>query len=91
MRASASCARRLQRFETLSGLDEVWPVKGMLPMALPDETWLRWISRGAVLEAEVQDGDGFRNVLTHTEAERITGLLLSHKLAGKLELELVRE
>ncbi|MDP2271165.1 MAG: hypothetical protein Q8K32_10575 [Archangium sp.] len=76
---------------TLSGLDEVWPVKGMLPMALPDGTWLRWISRGAVLEAEVQDGDGFRNVLTHTEAERITGLLLSHKLAGKLELELVRE
>ena len=76
---------------TLSGLNEVWPVKGTLPMALPDGTWLRWISRGAVLEAEVQDGDGFRNVLTHTEAERITGLLLSHKLAGKLELELVRE
>ncbi len=76
---------------TLSGLNEVWPVKGMLPMALPDGSWLRWISRGAVLEAEVQDGDGFRNVLTHTEAERITGLLLSHKLAGKLELELVRE
>ncbi len=78
-------------YQTLSGLTEVWPVKGMLPMALPDGTWLRWISRGAVLEAEVQDGDGFRNVLTHTEAERITGLLLSHKLAGKLELELVRE
>lgn len=70
---------------------EVWPVKGMLPMILPDGTWLRWISRGAVLEAEVQEGEAFRNLLSHDEAERITGLLLSHKLAGRLELELVRE
>lgn len=69
---------------------EVWPVKAMLPMTLPDGTWLRFISRGAVLEAEVQDGEGFRNVLSHGEAERITGLLLSHKLAGRVELELVR-
>ena len=60
-------------------------------MPLPDGTWLRWISRGAVLEAEIQEGEGFRNLLTHDEAERITGLLLSHKLAGRLELELVRE
>lgn len=77
--------------EALAGRPEVWPVKGMLPMILPDGTWLRWISRGAVLEAEVLEGEGFRNVLTHDEAERITGLLLSHKLAGRLELELVRE
>ena len=70
---------------------EVWPVKGVLPMQLPDGSWLRWISRGAVLEAEVQEGDGFRNLLTPDEAERVTGLLLSHKLAGRLELELVRE
>lgn len=76
---------------TLSPLKDVWPVKGMIPMTLPDGTWLRWISRGAVLEAEVQEGEGFRNLLTHEEAERVTGLLLSHKLAGKLELELVRE
>lgn len=75
----------------LTARAEVWPVKGMLPMPLPDGTWLRWISRGAVLEAEIQDGEGFRNLLTHEEAERITGLLLSHKLAGRLELELVRE
>ncbi|MDP1824820.1 MAG: hypothetical protein Q8L48_16310 [Archangium sp.] len=76
---------------TLTPLKDVWPVKGMIPLTLPDGTWLRWISRGAVLEAEVQDGEGFRNLLTHEEAERVTGLLLSHKLAGKLELELVRE
>jgi|APLak6261675434_1056106.scaffolds.fasta_scaffold04919_3 hypothetical protein len=70
---------------------EVWPVKGMLPLALPAAGWMRWISRGAVLEAEVQDGDGFRNLLTRDEAERITGLLLTHKLAGALDLELVRD
>jgi hypothetical protein len=75
----------------LSAREQIWPVKGMLPMPLPDGTWLRWISRGAVLEAEIQEGEGFRNLLTHDEAERITGLLLSHKLAGRLELELVRE
>ena len=76
---------------TLEERRDVWPVKGMLPLTLPDGSWLRWITRGAVLEAEVQDGEGFRNLLTQQEAERVTGLLLSHKLAGKLELELVRE
>jgi len=75
----------------LSERRDVWPVKGMLPLTLPDGSWLRWISRGAVLEAEVQDGESFRNLLSHEEAERVTGLLLSHKLAGRLELELVRE
>jgi hypothetical protein len=75
----------------LSSRAEVWPVKGILPLTLPDGTWVRWISRGPVLEAEVREGDGFRNVLSADEAERITGLLLAHKLSGKLELELVRE
>ncbi len=75
----------------LSSRPEMWPVKGVLPAMLPDGTWMRWIARGAVLEAEVQDADGFRNVLTRDEAERITGLLLANKLAGKVELELVRE
>ena len=76
---------------TLEERRDVWPVKGMLPLTLPDGSWLRWLTRGPVLEAEVQDGEGFRNLLTQQEAERVTGLLLSHKLAGKLELELVRE
>ncbi|MCA2977897.1 MAG: hypothetical protein INH41_15245 [Myxococcaceae bacterium] len=66
-----------------------WPVKGMLFLALPGLT-MRWLSRGAVLEAEVADGEGFRNLLTRDEAEQITGALLSLKLAGALELELVR-
>jgi hypothetical protein len=52
---------------------------------------MRWVARGVVLEAEVQDGEVFRNQLTRDEAERITGLLLANKLAGKLELELVRD
>ncbi len=75
----------------LEGLAEVWPVKGGLPVRLPDGSWMRWVARGPVLEAEVRDGEGFRNVLTREEAERLTGLLLANKLAGKLELELVRE
>lgn len=70
---------------------EVWPVKGSLPTQLPGGAWMRWVARGVVLEAEVQDGEVFRNQLTRDEAERITGLLLANKLAGKLELELVRD
>lgn len=75
---------------SLSSRAEVWPVKGMLPVVLPGGSWARWISRGAVMEAEVQDGEGFRNLLTEGEAERMTGLLLSHKLAGRVEMELGR-
>jgi hypothetical protein len=52
--------------------------------------FVRWLERGAVLEAEVADGDGFRNQLTTKEAEQLTGALLSLKLEGKVELELVR-
>ncbi|MCU0702330.1 MAG: hypothetical protein MUC96_38025 [Myxococcaceae bacterium] len=55
-----------------------------------DGVTLRWLSRGAVLEAEVADGDGFRNLLSREEAEQLTGALLSLKLAGAIELELVR-
>ena len=67
------------------------PVKGMIPLALPDGGWMRWVSRGAVLEAELLDGAAFRNVLSAAEAERVTGLLLAHRLAGRIELELVRD
>jgi len=51
---------------------------------------VRWLERGAVMEAEVADGDGFRNMLTVHEAEQLTGALLSLKLDGRIELELVR-
>lgn len=70
---------------------DLLPVKGMIPLSLPDGGFMRWVSRGAVLEAEVLDGDAFRNVLTAAEAERATGLLLAHRLAGRIELELVRD
>jgi hypothetical protein len=73
----------------LSGLDRLWPLKGML-LQVGTELIVRWLSRGAVLEAEVLDHDAFRNRLTRDEAERITGALLSMKLEGRLELELVR-
>jgi hypothetical protein len=74
----------------LSGLDAVWPVKGMLPMPTPIGL-ARWLQRGPIMEAEVADGAGFRNVLTKEEAERLTGHLLALKLAGKVELELARD
>lgn len=75
---------------TLAAARDVWPVKGMLALPL-GAGWVRWISRGAVLEAEVLDHQAFRNVLTAAEAEQVTGLLLAHKLAGRIELELVRD
>ena len=68
---------------------EVWPVKGMIPLWLPGERRMaRWLQRGAVMEAEVADGAGFRNLLGADEAERLLGLMLSLKMAGTLELEL---
>lgn len=67
----------------------LWPIKAMVPMLLP-MGFVRWLARGAVLEAELADGDGFRNLLTHAEAEQVTGALLALKLAGRIELELVR-
>lgn len=70
---------------------EVWPVKGALRFQLPDGRWVRWVSRGVVLEAEVLDGDAARNVITEAEAEAITGALLALQLAGKLALQLVRD
>jgi hypothetical protein len=73
------------------GPPDLLPVKGMIPLALPGGGAMRWVSRGAVLEAEVLDGDAFRNVLTAAEAEQVTGLLLAHRLAGRIELELVRD
>lgn len=74
----------------LAARTQMWPVKGHLPMQW-GARWLRWVARGAVLEAELEDQGSFRNVLTREEAEQITGVLLTHKLAGKIELELVRE
>lgn len=78
----------------LDAQPEVWPLKGYLLQPVPDADggvrFVRWLTRGPVLEAELEDGYGFRNVLSREEAERVTGALLTLKLAGKIELELGR-
>lgn len=66
---------------------QVLPLKGILMMSGPPV--VRWVERGPVMEAEVADGDGFRNVLTAHEAETIGGLLLKMKLQQQIELELL--
>ncbi len=75
--------------QLLDSKTEVLPLKGMLPMRLP--TLLRLIERGPVMEAELADGVGFRNVLARDEAERIAGHLLKMKLEGWIQLELLAE
>jgi hypothetical protein len=78
----------------LTARAEVWPIKAMIPLWVQSgdgsQVLCRWLERGAVMEAEVADGEAFRNLLTRDEAERITGALLALKLDGKLDLELVR-
>jgi hypothetical protein len=70
---------------------EVLPVKGLLPVFVPrpegGEDFFRLLQRGPVLEVEVAEGPGFRNVLTREESERFAGHLLRLKLEGRLELE----
>lgn len=70
----------------------VLPVKGLLPLRvrLPDggAGFARLLQRGPVMEAELQEGDGFRGLLTVTEAEQLAAELLRLKLEGRLELEL---
>ncbi len=73
---------------TLAALPDVWPVKGLLPVL--EAPAMRWLTRGAVLEAEVADGEGWRNLLTREEAEVITSRLLKAKLAGAIDFELGR-
>lgn len=87
--APAVRANGMKLLGILTSLTEVWPLKGMLPM-IDGPRFVRWLSRGAVLEAELAEGDGFRNVLQREEAEQITARLLTLKLEGKLQLELSR-
>ena len=77
-----------QQLESLLSTNiEVLPLKGILLMSGPPV--VRWVERGPVMEAEVADGDGFRNVLNSHEAEAIGGLLLKMKLKQQIELELL--
>jgi hypothetical protein len=68
------------------------PVKGFLPLFVPrpggGEDFVRLLQRGPVMEAELQDADAFRNVLSLDEAERLGGHLLRLKVEGRIELEL---
>jgi hypothetical protein len=77
--------------KVLTDQSTVWPVKGALLVPDREGPWVRWAARGPVLEAEVQDADVFRNLLSQAEAERVTGQLLAHKLAGRIELELLAD
>ncbi len=74
----------------LAPLPEFWPVKAQLPMLPPtvDGRFFRWAARGVVLEAELADGAGFRNLLSADEAEELLSLLLTLRLSGKLGFEL---
>lgn len=69
--------------------EALWPIKSMVPLLLP-MGFVRLRERGAVMEAEIADGENFRNLLTRGEAEALTGALLAFKLEGRIELELVR-
>jgi hypothetical protein len=67
------------------------PIRGFLPIDVPTPEGprlFRALQRGVVLELEVQDGAGFRNVLTREEGERLAGHLIRLKAEGKVELEL---
>lgn len=75
--------------EWLIAEPEFWPVKTMIPV-LREAGLSRWVARGAVLEAELADGDAFRSLLSVEEGEELTAELLRLKLAGRLGLELVR-
>jgi hypothetical protein len=71
---------------------EVLPIKGFLPLFVPrpegGEHFFRMLQRGPVMEVEIAEGEGFRNVLSREEAERFAGHLLRLKLEEKIELEI---
>ncbi|MDQ3264655.1 MAG: hypothetical protein M3Y59_13475, partial [Myxococcota bacterium] len=79
----------------VEGASPVVPIKGFVPVLVPrgeaPPAFYRLLQRGAVMEVELEDGAGFRNVLTREESERIAGYLLACKLGGRLELELASE
>jgi hypothetical protein len=75
--------------ELLRSASAVLPIRGFIPVWLTaPEVLFRWVQRGPVLEAEVEEGEGFRHLLSREEAERFAGELLRLKLLGKLNLEI---
>ena len=82
-----------RRLEAAPG---VLPLKGMLPVFAPHRDaegalFFRLVTRGPVLEAELEEGDGFRNILTRGEAEQLAGAFVRLKLEGRIELEVKAE
>ena len=70
----------------------VVPSKAHLPLRVPGRgppLLARFLQRGPVAEAEVEDGEGWRNVLAPDEAERIAGWLLKLQLDGRLQVDVV--
>jgi hypothetical protein len=68
---------------------KVIPMKGSIPMKVGTQ-WIRWVSRGPILEAEFIELHGYRNTMTRDEAEEVLGQFIQLKLSGKIELELGR-
>ncbi len=66
----------------------VWPVKGTIPMRLDDGRWMRWLSRGAVLEAEIETPNGFQNGLQQSDAEHVVARLLKVQQRKRLNVTL---
>ena len=82
-----------RRLEAAPG---VLPLKGMLPVFAPHRDaegalFFRLVTRGPVLEAELEEGDGFRNILSRGEAEQLAGAFVRLKLEGRIELEVKAE
>jgi hypothetical protein len=80
--------------ERLTGTRDALPVKGIIPFFLPraggPASLLRLVERGPVMEVELADGEGWRNLLAADEAEALAGWLIKLKLEGRVELELSR-
>jgi hypothetical protein len=74
----------------LAGNGEVLPLKAMLVLQAGGAV-ARLVERGPVMEAEIAEAAGFRNILTRDESEQIAGYLLKLKLDGAIDLELIAE
>jgi hypothetical protein len=72
----------------LSSMSSVAPVRAALPFLDPAGRLWRFVPRGPVLELELAEGDGFRNLLTRLEGEEGAGVLLKLRLAGQVDLTL---
>ena len=80
-----------QLIELLKGAVRVLPIRGYIPLFVSldgQEVLFRMRERGPVMEVEVVEEAGYRNMLEGTEAETFAGRLLRMKLEGEIELEL---